>query len=84
MSPQRPYLVLPSDIPDVEFHVLVCNGLDVEADGRNSGDVGVQLQLIKNRWGRTSAKVLAFCLTQAILTGLSCSVQAQHEQAHLS
>ena len=30
MSPEWPDLVLPSDIPDVEPHVLVCYSLDIE------------------------------------------------------
>ena len=49
MSPQRPYLVLPADIPDVEFDVLVGDGLDVEADSRYGGNVLVQLKLIQYR-----------------------------------
>ena len=41
MPPKRSNLILPSHIPDVELDVLVCDRLDVEADGRNGGDVGV-------------------------------------------
>jgi len=32
VSPQRSNLVLTSDIPDVEFDILVCNSLHVEAN----------------------------------------------------
>ena len=46
MSPQRADLVLAADIPDVELCVLVCDGLDVEADGGNGGDVLVELELV--------------------------------------
>lgn len=50
MSPQRTNLVLSSDIPDVEFDVLVCDGLDVEADGRNGGDALVEAELVEDGW----------------------------------
>lgn len=39
MPPQRPYLVLSSHIPNVELDILVCDGLDVEADRGDGGDV---------------------------------------------
>ena len=54
MSPEWPDLVLPSDIPDVEPHVLVCYSLDVKADccgrGARSGVSGV-----RSRRGYSSA-----------------------------
>ena len=34
VPPQRPNLVLPADVPDVELHILVRHRLDVEADCR--------------------------------------------------
>lgn len=46
MSPQRPDLVLASDVPDVELGVLVRDGLDVETDGRDRGHVLVELELV--------------------------------------
>lgn len=49
MSPQWPYLVLPAYIPNIKFDVLVGYGLNVEADGGDSGNVLVQLELIQNR-----------------------------------
>lgn len=39
MSPQWPDFVLTTNIPHVEFDILVCHGLDIEADGRDGGDV---------------------------------------------
>jgi serine/threonine protein phosphatase PrpC len=39
VSPQRTDLVLTADIPDVEFGVLVCDGLDVEADRGDCCDI---------------------------------------------
>jgi hypothetical protein len=48
MSPQRPDLVLTSDIPDVEFGVLVGDGFDVEADGRDGSHVLVEFELVEN------------------------------------
>lgn len=32
VSPQRPNLVLPADVPHVELHVLVSHRLNVETD----------------------------------------------------
>lgn len=49
VSPQRPDLVLATDVPDVEFGVLVCHGLDVEADCGDCGDVLVELKLVEDR-----------------------------------
>lgn len=48
MPPQGSNLVLSSDIPHVEFGVLVSNGLDVEADCGNRGDVRVELQFVED------------------------------------
>lgn len=50
MSPQRPDLVLASDVPDIEFGVLVGDGLYVEADGGDGRDVLIELELIQNGW----------------------------------
>lgn len=47
MTPQRPDLVLSSHIPNIEFNVLVGNGLDVESDGGDGGDALVQLQFVE-------------------------------------
>ncbi len=43
MPPKRPNLILPSHVPHVELDILVRDGLDVEADGGDGGDVGVEL-----------------------------------------
>ena len=43
MSPQRSYLVLTSDIPDIELDILVCDCFNVEANGGDGGDVGIEL-----------------------------------------
>lgn len=48
MPPQRSYLVLAADIPDVELDVLVCYRLDVETDSRNGGNILIELQLVEN------------------------------------
>ena len=47
MAPERPDLILSSDIPHVELDVLVRDRLDVEADGRDGGDALVELQFVK-------------------------------------
>lgn len=54
VPPQRPDLVLPADIPDVEFGVLVGHGLDVEADGGDGGYVAFELELVEDGWGGVS------------------------------
>lgn len=48
VPPQRPDLVLPSDIPHVELCVFVCDRLDVEADGGDGGDVLVELEFVED------------------------------------
>lgn len=48
MPPQRTNLVLTTDIPDVKLDILVGDSLDVEADGRNGGDVLAELELVEN------------------------------------
>lgn len=48
MSPKRADLVLTANIPDIELYVFVCDGLDVETDSWNCGDILVQLQFVKN------------------------------------
>jgi hypothetical protein len=39
VSPQRADLVLSTNIPDVEFDVLVGDALNVETDSRNGSDI---------------------------------------------
>lgn len=48
MPPQGTDLVLATDIPDVEFDILVGDAFHVEADGRDGGDVLVEFQLVEN------------------------------------
>lgn len=48
MSPQGTNLVLTTDIPDVELDILVGDGLDVEADGGDGGDVLAKLQFVED------------------------------------
>jgi hypothetical protein len=55
VSPQRTDLVLASDIPDVELGVLVCDGLDVEANGGDGCDVLIELELVENGCARVSS-----------------------------
>lgn len=43
MPPQWPDLVLSSDVPDVEFDVLVGHSFNVEADCGDGGYVGIYL-----------------------------------------
>lgn len=49
MSPQRPDLILPTHIPHVEFDILVCDGFDIEPDGRDRRDVLVEFQFVQDR-----------------------------------
>lgn len=48
MPPKRSNLILSSHIPDIKFDILVRDGLDVEANGRDSCDVGIELQLVED------------------------------------
>jgi len=48
MPPQRPDLVLSSDIPHGELDVLVLDGLDVESDCWDSGDDLTKLELVED------------------------------------
>ena len=41
--------VLAADVPDREAQVLVLDGLDVEADGRDGRDHLAELQLVEDR-----------------------------------
>jgi hypothetical protein len=90
VPPQRADLVLPADVPDVEFHVLVGDGLDVEAYGRDGGDVLVELELVEDCCGScVLVGLLAGLLRdtsegEGDVTGLACGVEAQHEQAHFA
>lgn len=53
MPPQRPNLILPSHVPNVELDILIRDRLDVEADSRDGGDVGVELELVEDRYGHS-------------------------------
>ena len=48
MPPEGSDLVLSSDVPDGEGDVLVLDGLDVEANGRDSGDDFTKLELVED------------------------------------
>ena len=48
MPPQRPDLILPSHVPNIELDILIRDGLDVEADGGDGSDVGVELELVED------------------------------------
>jgi hypothetical protein len=52
VSPERPDLILSTNIPNVETCVLVRDGLDVEADGGNGVDfacgAGRELESVKD------------------------------------
>ena len=48
MPPQRPDLVLPAHIPDVELDILVGDRLDVEADRRDRRDILVEFELVED------------------------------------
>lgn len=48
MPPKRTNLVLTTNIPHIELDILVRDGLDVEADGGNGGDVLAELELVED------------------------------------
>lgn len=55
VSPKRSNLVLATDVPHVEFDILVGNRLDVESDGRNGRHVLAELELVQD--GRLSSGI---------------------------
>lgn len=63
MPPQRPNFILPSHVPNVELDIFIRDRLDVEADSGDSGDVGVELELVEDRYGTDTlfAVSLGFC-----------------------
>ena len=52
MAPERADLVLSAHVPHVELDVFVCYCFDVEADGRDGGDVLVEFELVEDCWKR--------------------------------
>ena len=48
MSPEGPDLVLAPDVPHVELHILIGDGLHVEPDRGDGGDRLSQLQLVQD------------------------------------
>ena len=48
MAPERADLVLSAHVPHVELDVFVCYCFDVEADGRDGGDVLVEFELVED------------------------------------
>ena len=82
MPPQWTDLILTTDIPDIEFDILVGHALDVESDGGDRGDILVEFQFIQNGLNHQ----LSVCNVtggSSSLTGLSGSVETEHENAHL-
>jgi len=48
VAPERADLVLSTHVPHVELDVFVCYCFDVEADGRDGGDVLVKFELVED------------------------------------
>jgi hypothetical protein len=48
VAPERADLVLPADVPHVEFDVLVGDGFHVEADGGDGGYVLVEFEFVED------------------------------------
>lgn len=46
MSPKRSDFILSAYIPNIEFCILIRDGLDIEADGRNGGDILLELEVV--------------------------------------
>jgi hypothetical protein len=51
MPPERADLVLSSDVPHIELCVFVRDGLNVEADGRDGGDILLELEVVEDSCG---------------------------------
>ena len=50
MSPKWPNLVLPSNVPDIETHVLVCYSLNVEANWGTQHTASNVASAIRHAW----------------------------------
>ena len=80
MPPQRSNLILPSHIPNVELDILIRDRLDIEANGRNGSDVGVDFQLVEDRYIHSIISLglrrqpLGACEDGGRLTGLSSCI----------
>lgn len=48
MPPQWPDLVLPTNIPDIELDILVCDTFDVKSNRGDRSDVLIELQLVED------------------------------------
>lgn len=49
VSPEGSDLVLSTNIPDIELHILIGDAFNVETDGRDSGDVLIgELQFVED------------------------------------
>ena len=80
VSPQRTDLVLTADVPDVEFGVLVCDGLDVETDRGDCRHVLVQLEFVEDGCLGTSGQhIVALGRKRMADTHWSC--QQRRDQA---
>lgn len=56
VAPERSNLVLPTDIPYIELDLLIGHCLDVEADGRDGGDVLAELESVEDGWALAVSK----------------------------
>jgi hypothetical protein len=79
VSPQRPDLVLTTDIPDVELGVLVCDGLDVETDRGDCCDILVQLKFVED--GCLARRVSTLALPGNRMADTHSSCQQRRDQA---
>mmetsp|Transcript_51103 Transcript_51103/g.165410 ORF Transcript_51103/g.165410 Transcript_51103/m.165410 type:complete len:221 (-) Transcript_51103:1512-2174(-) len=77
MPPERPDLVLATDIPNRKTDVLVLDCLHIEADGRYGGRYLAQLQLVKD--GGLARSVQANHENPQIGTLLKHALEASHE-----
>ena len=68
MSPQWPNLVLSSDVPNVELHILVRHSLDVEAHGGDGSDGLIEFEFIQDRYWRVS---ISGCCMEGRLEGVA-------------
>jgi hypothetical protein len=59
MSPQRPDLVLSTDVPDVELCILVGDCFYVEANGRDSGDILFEFEVVENSCSGSIVRVVS-------------------------
>lgn len=83
MPPQGTDLVLPTNVPDVEFDLPKCDGLDVEADGGDGCYFLVEFEFVEDGLdGQSVSDQMEFGARKRCPTRLSSCIKTEHKKAH--